>query len=203
MPSIKKNQWGAKVDTSEFDGKFAALGKRLTNSVVRRGLLAGAKVIGEEARRQAPQPRRSKRSRKKGPEAPGATGGRGKYATGNLAKSIGWESRGVFRDGSGSPTKHRAVVFIRKPRGGNRNARSYAHFPEFGTRPHRVGKISMEPGAERSGGEHPGSRPQPFMRPAFDTKADEALRTVRLVIARELERELVKLRTQRMGRRAS
>lgn len=40
----------------------------------------------------------------------------------------------------------------------------HGHLVEFGTKPHKVGKR-----------QHPGARRQPFMRPAFDYKGNEAL----------------------------
>ena len=41
----------------------------------------------------------------------------------------------------------------------------HGHLVEFGTKPHMIGKLK-----------HPGSDKQPFMRPAFDAKGDEAVR---------------------------
>ncbi len=39
----------------------------------------------------------------------------------------------------------------------------HGHLVEFGTAPHKVGKRN-----------HPGAAPSPFMRPAYETKGDEA-----------------------------
>jgi HK97 gp10 family phage protein len=56
----------------------------------------------------------------------------------------------------------------------------YAHLVEFGTRPHTIRPKAN--GAMRFGSvttrevQHPGTRPQPFMRPAADSKFNEAVR---------------------------
>lgn len=55
----------------------------------------------------------------------------------------------------------------------------HGHLVEFGTKPHRVGKR-----------QHPGSRKQPFMRPAFDEKGDEALNTMLTKLAKAVEVEI-------------
>jgi HK97 gp10 family phage protein len=44
----------------------------------------------------------------------------------------------------------------------------YAHLVEFGTQPHKV-----------NGRQHPGASPRPFMRSAFNEKADEAVATIK------------------------
>lgn len=195
MPSITRNtvasQFDIRIDLSDVLPKLKSLPRRIGTNVVRRGLLAGARVVGEEARIRAPQPKpRSKRRKKAVATAPIAPGEKGYWATGNLRRSIGWETRGVFRDASGVPVEHRAVVLIRKPRKGRRNARAYAHMVEYGTRPHRVGK-----------GMHPGASPRPFMRPALDSKASEAIKAVEQTVRRELVVELGKLRSALAGGR--
>lgn len=55
----------------------------------------------------------------------------------------------------------------------------YAHFVEYGTRPHTITAANRK--ALSLGGlffqsvEHPGARPRPFMRPALDTQAQAAV----------------------------
>jgi len=44
----------------------------------------------------------------------------------------------------------------------------YAHLVEFAVRPHKV-----------KGRQHPGTTSQPFMRPAFETKVDESVDTIK------------------------
>lgn len=200
MPSVAKNKFAVSVDLSDIQGKLLTLGKRLSIAVGRRGLLAGARVIGEEARLRAPKPRpKTRRGKTKGPKL--KRGEPGYWATGNLAKSIAWETRGVFRNSSGIPVEHAAAVYI-KNRPGKRGARRYAHLAEFGTKPHHQGKGAINTVFKRSkakknlvGGKHPGAAPRPFMRPALDSKADEAQRVIAEVTRQELAKELASLRT--------
>jgi len=59
----------------------------------------------------------------------------------------------------------------------------YAHLVEFGTRPHviqprrRGGALRIN-GAEVRSADHPGTRPQPFMRPAADASLGRAIEAV-------------------------
>lgn len=192
MPSVKVT----KVDGSRYvlglddiRKKMLSLPKKLGTAVARRGLYAGAKVVRNEARRLAPQP--PAKSRK------------GYSRTGKLKRAIIAESRGVFKDSSGKPTEHRAVVIIaRKGKTATRNVRSYAHFVEYGTRPHATGKGSILEPYKRSkkkkkqvGRRHPGTQATPFMRPAFDAKKIEALHAIADTTRAELEKELAKMRT--------
>jgi len=208
MPSVARNKFDVRVDLSDIQGKMLTLGKRLSTAVGRRGLLAGARVIGEEARVRAPQPRaKSRRGKAKGPAI--NRGEKGYWSRGLLRKAIAWESRGIFRDGSGVPVEHRAVVLIRKPRGaGGRNVRSYAHMVEYGTQPHHMGKGAITTVFKRSkkkvnavGAMHPGAKPQPFLRPALDTKGAEAIRTIEQIVRKELVVELGKMRSKAVARR--
>jgi len=195
MPSVKITQVRGAFHIQGLDEvrrNLQSLPQRLGNAVARRGLYAGAKVVRDEARRLAPQPP--------------AKAKKGSSRTGKLKKAIGAESRGVFKDASGKPTEHRAVVLIRKPKGASRNVRSYAHFVEFGTRPHAVGKGSILNPFNRSkkkrkqvGRRHPGTSPQPFMRPAFDTKKFEAVHAIVDTTKAELAKELAKMRTRKAG----
>lgn len=198
------------TETRDVVQKLAMLRRQTGNAVIRRGLLAGSRVIGEDARRRAPQPNRSGRRGSKSQQTrivPDGESDWGRWAQGRLRKAIGWETRGVFRNSSGEPIEHRALVFIRKPKTGGRNVRSYAHFVEHGTRPHAVGKGSIARQWKRStrevvqkGGMHPGARPRPFMRPAFEAKKFEAFQQIVKVFRRELEVEVAKLSRLRMAK---
>lgn len=202
MASVSNNSFGVTVDLSDIRGKLLAIGERLSNAVGRRGLLAGARVIGEEARVRAPQPvRRSRRGKVKGKKL--TKDQPGYWATGNLRRSIGWETRGLFRDSTGIPIRSKAVVLVKKSKN-RRNARRYASFVEFGTPAHYQGRGAINTVYARSkrkrnlvGGVHPGSTPRPFMRPALDSKAEEAQRVIASVTREELSKEITKLRTQR------
>jgi HK97 gp10 family phage protein len=65
----------------------------------------------------------------------------------------------------------------------------HAHLVEFGTAPHRVGKgsDSRKLFGKKRGRLHPGAKPQPFMRPAFDNKAAEAVAKVGEVLRRKIQ----------------
>ena len=178
MPSVKRTVFSEDViGLEDVKKKLATLGKRLATNVLRRGLLAGAGLIRDDARSRV-----SKR-------------------TGRLKKNIIAESRGVFKDGSGTPVEHRAVALVRgKARDGKRSARAYAHFVEFGTKPHYMDKGSINvlfKGSKakitRKGKIHPGAKAKPFMRPAFDAKKHEAVRAMEKRIRQELDKEIKKL----------
>lgn len=57
----------------------------------------------------------------------------------------------------------------------------YAHLVEFGTKPHLIpyGKNDPRRRGLSRGFRHPGTDPQPFIRPAFDSKKDEAVSIAR------------------------
>lgn len=59
----------------------------------------------------------------------------------------------------------------------------YAHMVEYGTAPHDIAVKSkkvlvFEDGGKATRARHPGISPKPFMRPAVDDKADEAVQAV-------------------------
>lgn len=75
----------------------------------------------------------------------------------------------------------------------------YAHFVEFGTRQHAIGRSSVltqtrtgRPG-KQTGAVHPGSRRRPFMRPAFDETNKEQLDAIGETLAREIIKENEKI----------
>lgn len=192
MPSVSNKMQvdgGVVLGLKDIQETLLSLPQRLGVNVIRRGLLAGAGVMRDEARRLVPQ-------------QPGKSP-RGNTRTNSLKKAITAESRGVFKDGSGRPVQHRAVVTISKAKGKRGvSPRSYAHLVEFGTRPHSLGKGSMLDPFRRSakvknqhGATHPGTAPQPFMRPAFDGKKFEAVRVCADTVRREATSELAKLKT--------
>ncbi|MCJ8138430.1 HK97-gp10 family putative phage morphogenesis protein [Falsirhodobacter halotolerans] len=69
----------------------------------------------------------------------------------------------------------------------------YAHFVEFGTRPHpNKGRFT--------GTQHPGTAPDPFLRPAFDEEAQATIARVARLIWTEIEKNAT--RTARRRARA-
>lgn len=70
----------------------------------------------------------------------------------------------------------------------------YAHMVEFGTAKHFIkpkkAKSLFFAGLARKVIDHPGARAKPFLRPAFDAAAPQALTAVREYIATRLPREI-------------
>lgn len=68
----------------------------------------------------------------------------------------------------------------------------YARFVEFGTRPHEIRPRRSASlfigGLLRTLVRHPGTQARPFLRPAFDSKAGEAIRAFGDYMAARLER---------------
>lgn len=57
----------------------------------------------------------------------------------------------------------------------------HGHLVEFGTSPHlNAGKFA--------GSKHPGTAPQPFMRPAFDTEAQPTIERLKPILWRKIDR---------------
>ena len=59
----------------------------------------------------------------------------------------------------------------------------YAHFIEYGTKPHDIAAknkkvLVFEDGGKATRAKHPGVTAKPFMRPALDDKSDEAVQAV-------------------------
>lgn len=122
----------------------------IERNIARGAVRAGGAVFRDEARRLAP------------------------VLSGALQKSI----RVVARRGSPG----RVLVNVVAGRNG-KGQPWYARFVEFGTAPHVekpvLGKallIGNKTFAQEV--QHPGAAPKPFMRPAFDTKAREAVQAV-------------------------
>ncbi len=139
------------------------------------------------------------------------------FRTGLLAESIGNKSK-VYKIGK----KRRAgvVVVMVGPRTGFgkgvwvenhmtgttdlvfADPVKYAHLVEFGTQAHSLGKGSLmartfkngkkQTAVDNGGARHPGSEPQPFMRPALESNADYVVAKMDKEIGLGLERELAK-----------
>lgn len=131
----------------ELEQFLSAFPAKLQKGAVRAGVTAAAKVLRTEARLQAPKD------------------------TGKFAKSIRSSSSRVNQDGTVSI---RVFVDRKKPHGW------LGPMIEYGIAPH---DITIKPGkAGKLGDEfvsgtisHPGVVAQPFLRPALDLKAGEAI----------------------------
>lgn len=181
---------------AQLQAKLSQLSQELQESIVLGGLRAGANVVAEEARRLAPS----------GP--PSTTGRKHGISVGSLRNDI--------RITQGSVSKGVATVRVRV--GGKGRQPYYARFVELGTaahwiyvamteRPGRMTRRGYRPWSMRTINkaakrgslkigqnfvgqsiEHPGARPRPFMRPALDNKAQEAIDAIAKYINARLAR---------------
>lgn len=162
---------------AELQAFLNTLPAKLEKNIMRSALGAGARVVAKEIRNRAPV----------GP--PSDEGARlyGGYA-GALRDSVrvvtkaGRDGRIVAAVRVGGKSKRGADVF-------------YAHMVEFGTRPHIIkarsgGSLSFGAGSGTGNPVtevmHPGTRPQPFVRPGFDAVTSEAINAVGAQIRKRL-----------------
>lgn len=112
-----------------------------------------------------------------------------KYYTQTVTKSGKVRARALRKDENyASPTTRRIYP------------RRYAHLVEFGTAPHSTARGAGKRSKKRSrrdevrGGHlHPGAKPKPFMRPAFDEQSENAINIIAQEAGKQLSAELVKL----------
>lgn len=146
----------------ELQNFLNQLPAKIEANIMRGALRAGAKPIVEEARKNAPVGEPSESAKIKY-----------KVYAGALRDSIRLSARINRRDGNitasikagGKVRRTGATVF-------------YAHFSEFGTRPHSL--------SEKGESTHPGTQPKPFMRPALDGQSEAAIQAACEYIKRRL-----------------
>lgn len=156
----------------ELDDALRTLPEKLHKNVMRAALRAGMKEFQAEILYRVPI---------------GTPSGEGIRLYGHY--------RGALRDSIKISTRSkRGIVTAKVTAGGKTKGGAdvfYAHFLEFGTAAHQIrgargGFLSFGGGRYRSV-MHPGTKPQPFMRPALDAKAEAAVRAfaskVRSVLA--------------------
>lgn len=164
---------------SQLDQVLKELPAQIEGRVVRGGLLAGQRVIAQAARDNLE--------------------GENAVKTGELKKSV----RVRFKKKSQQYGWLRYEVVA-----GNKKA-WYAHLLEFGTASYYTGKgktvgkpYEIKPknrkslfvaGLFKEQVTHPGIRPRPFMRKAFDEKSKEAIEAMADYIRKRLPRELKKV----------
>lgn len=158
----------------ELDKMLKELPAKIEANVIRGGLRAAAKVVLDEAKRLCPV------------EHPSTEGVKQGAVTGELQRSIRI---------SGRMSKGRVTYQVRA---GNAKA-FYAHMVEYGTARHFIkpkGSRSALFFAGYAHGEvdHPGAKAKPFMRPAIDNKAREAVDTLSEYIVGRLPKEVAKLK---------
>lgn len=145
---------------AELEAALRDLPVKLEKNVLRGALRAGAKTFLDEAKLRVP------------------------VQSGKLRDSLRISTRVL-----------QGKVMATVTAGGGRSAVFYAHFVEHGTAPHviiagggtKAGKV-LAAGARILGAkvDHPGAVAKPFMRPAFDTKAQTALDQVAQYIRERL-----------------
>ncbi len=169
---------------------FDELPAKLQNNVMRGAMREGANVVRQEAKNMAPI------------ATPSSNG----------AKKYG-HYRGALRDSIKVSTRSRAGKVSAVVSAGGKNKRGadvfYVHWVEFGTAAHFIkakangknyaGRLNYQ--GRKNGGAlsingkmyasvfHPGSRPKPFMRPALDSRAQQAVVAVGEAIKRRLTKQ--------------
>lgn len=99
---------------------------------------------------------------------------------------------GDLRDSVRVSTRSKRGTVYASLKVGNKKA-WYARLVEFGTRPHKI--TPKKAGALTIGGalavsvDHPGAKPHPFVRPAFDSRAGRAIAAVAAKIRARLTKE--------------
>jgi len=157
-----------------MDDALRTLAPKIAKNIMRSALRAGANVIRNEVKSNAPVgPTNSENARLYG----GYAGALRDSVRVTTASKNGKISAAVKVGGG---TKKGADVF-------------YAHMVEFGTRPHvikaRSGSALHIGNSFPRSVNHPGTRPQPFVRPAFDSMAPQALAAVAEQIRKRLTKE--------------
>lgn len=156
---------------AELHKTLQELPAKIERNVLRGGLRAGAKVMEAEAERLCPE------------GLPTLDGVKRGARKGELKRSIRVTMRA-------SKSTVRATL-----KAGNKVA-WYAHLVEFGTARHwikpRSRKSLFIAGLFKEVIDHPGARPKPFMRPAFDGKWRAAIDAMAEYIRVRLPKELRK-----------
>ncbi|QQS08677.1 MAG: HK97 gp10 family phage protein [Phycisphaerales bacterium] len=189
MPAIG-NGFRVEIDVADVRRKMELLGVRLTTNVIRRALLSGARVIRDEARIKAPKRTGAlKKAIVAETDRKGSTRDRLVAVVKIAPKSYTVSPKGRAKTVSSKVQKARGKRSVK----GEVYPRAYAHLVEFGTRPHAVGKGSRLSKGRAGGAMHPGTPPQPFIRPAYDTKRGEASSKIIATLRQEFQKELTKL----------
>jgi HK97 gp10 family phage protein len=156
----------------------------LAQRILRRGLLAGTRVIRDRAREAVPVESGALRA-----AIINQTNRRGAnrqelIASVRIARRVyGFDAEGR-RGVAGTYGRKRGTILSaalggrQKGLNGFRVPRLYAHLVEFGTKPHRIKTY-----------QHPGAKAQPFLRPAVDGDRAEILDAVVEKVREDLDRE--------------
>ncbi len=155
---------------AELQKMLDDLPANIEKNIMRGGLRAGAKVVQEEAQRVCP------------------------VGSGNLPKG---EISGSLKNSiriSMKVRKGKVQAFVKA---GDKVA-FYAHMVEYGTASHlikpRDRKSLFLAGLFKEVIKHPGATKKPFMRPALDNKAQDAIDTMADYIRERIPKEIEKLK---------
>lgn len=144
---------------AELQRALDTLPAKIEANIMRGAVRAGVKVIAEAAAANAP------------------------VQTGSLKLDFNVGTRSK----AGMVTGRLVVGRGRKSKGGTKKAAFYAHFVEFGTKPHRIkARRGKALAIGVSAVNHPGARPKPFLRPALDAKAQASVEAVAAYIRKRL-----------------
>jgi HK97 gp10 family phage protein len=148
---------------------------KIERNIMRGAMRAGANVIAKQARANVPVSEPSDRNRERYGAYAGAL--RDTIRTGNTRSRKGRVTASIRAGGvetKGSNEFQGPTLSGRALSGG---PVFWATWVEYGTKPHSNGRRGM----------HPGARPNPFLRPAADTKQAEAVVAVGKYVYRRLE----------------
>lgn len=162
---------------------------KLEANILRGGLRAGSKVFLDAARVSVPK--RSNQLR----NSVRMSGG--KDPTGTIYSIVTAGSRDKVYNSKGRPIKNEPIFEI-NPNGVKKYKNAfYAHMVEFGTRRHFIKPIKRKSlffaGLAKEVIDHPGSKPKPFMRPAYDQNWDGAVKVMAAYMKKRIDKEGAKL----------
>lgn len=152
---------------ADLQALLDALPAKIEGRIVRGALRAGAKVVADEAKRRCPV----------GTDVPKG------------------ETPGSLRDSIHVSMRSKQGRITATIKAGGEKA-YYAHMVEYGTARHwikpRNRKSLFIAGLFKEAIEHPGAKKHPFMRPAIDSKAVEALQAVADYMKARIDKEIAK-----------
>lgn len=166
--------------------------KNIQNNIMRGALRAGGNVIAAEARRRVPVKLGQLQASIRVSVRPTKSG---------IVASVKAGDRFRVFKGKGKPSKGAAYRTARPGGGFDYHAPFYAHFVEFGTKPHiikpryarRLAFVVASRLVSVPMVRHPGAKPRPFMGPAFAAKWRGALSTIETYMAKRIPIEAEKL----------
>ncbi|WP_406735889.1 HK97-gp10 family putative phage morphogenesis protein [Thioclava sp. GXIMD4215] len=160
---------------SESDRALDNLGKSMSKPVMRRSM------------RKAAEPMRAKAAEL----APKKSGGLSRSV--KIGSTLNGSQRKLRR--KMTLEERTAIELFLGPSYVKGDGGNHGHLVEFGTKPH------MNAG-EFAGTMHPGTAPQPFMRPAFDAEAEQTVERLKPILWQEIEKA-AKRAAQRAARQAA